>query len=233
MAGRKIQISSRNESTKEARIPEMHISKLDDMLNQFFENITSVNTKFSITKQLENDENEVAAKDIYRSQVVFLESAFDYYMHSLGIYAMEQMYKGNWEKTNGYKDLKIPIDQVMFAIAHPEDTEWIDKAIISHHSSKTYMSSSEIKGQLTLVLRQGIFRKIADKMYYDRSSITKTEVKLETTLNEIFKRRNQIAHQADRNHISGELYEIKKEDVASYIEVIRNFVLTLHDILIE
>ena len=57
----------------------------------------------------------VSVKDIYRSQIVFLESALDYYMHCLGIYAMVQMYNNHWDKTRGYSDLKVPIDKVMDA----------------------------------------------------------------------------------------------------------------------
>lgn len=146
---------------------------------------------------------------------------------------MEQMYKGNWEKTDGYKDLKIPIDQVMYAITHPEDVDWIDKAIISHHSSKTYMSPKEIKGQFTLVKGKDFFKTIADKMYYDRNSRIKTEDKLKNVLSKLFERRNKIAHQADRDHATGEMFEIERAEVVEYVDTIRLFVQTIHEKLIE
>lgn len=68
---RRIELSSRNEESRPLRIPEMHISKLDDMLNQFNENIDSIQGKFLVADQLLDSGNETAAKDIYRSQIVF------------------------------------------------------------------------------------------------------------------------------------------------------------------
>lgn len=73
-------------------------------------------------------------------------------MHCLGIYAMVQMYNNHWDKTRGYSDLKVPIDKVMDAVMHPENTGWIDAVIVSYHASKTYMSAKEIKGQLSLIV---------------------------------------------------------------------------------
>ena len=123
----------------------MHVSKLDEMYEQFCKNVETVKEKFHIAEQLDNVHEEKAVKDIYRSQIVFLESALDYYMHCLGIYAMVQMYNNHWDKTRGYSDLKVPIDKVMDAVMHPENTGWIDAVIVSYHASKTYMSAKEIK----------------------------------------------------------------------------------------
>ena len=40
----------------------------------------TVKEKFHIAEQLDNVHEEKAVKDIYRSQIVFLESALDYYI---------------------------------------------------------------------------------------------------------------------------------------------------------
>lgn len=231
MVERNLGLSSRNENTRNSLIPDMHISKLDEMFRQFQNNTASIKNKFAVAERLFEIRDTDGAKDIYRSQIVFLESALDFYMHSLGIYAMEQMYNGNWEKTAGYKDLKVPIDKVMDAIGHPEDTSWINDVIVSYHSSKTYMSPGEIKGQLTLILGQGFYKKVADKMYYDRNSHMKTEKKLTKKLQDLFDRRNKIVHQADRNHKSGEEYDIDRQEVAEAIECVELFVNSVHELL--
>ena len=41
-------------------------------------------------------------KDILRSQVVFLDSAFDFFMHEATKYGMVQIFQGIWEKTEKY-----------------------------------------------------------------------------------------------------------------------------------
>lgn len=113
---RKLGLSSRNENSRNMLVPDMHVSKLDEMYEQFCKNVETVKEKFHIAEQLDNVHEEKAVKDIYRSQIVFLESALDYYMHCLGIYAMVQMYNNHWDKTRGYSDLKVPIDKVMDAV---------------------------------------------------------------------------------------------------------------------
>ena len=87
---RKLGLSSRNENSRNMLVPDMHVSKLDEMYEQFCKNVETVKEKFHIAEQLDNVHEEKAVKDIYRSQIVFLESALDYYMHCLGIYAMVQ-----------------------------------------------------------------------------------------------------------------------------------------------
>ena len=215
---------------------KFHIQDIIKILNedeQFCKNVETVKEKFHIAEQLDNVHEEKAVKDIYRSQIVFLESALDYYMHCLGIYAMVQMYNNHWDKTRGYSDLKVPIDKVMDAVMHPENTGWIDAVIVSYHASKTYMSAKEIKGQLSLIVGKDFFDKIANEMFYDKESRVKPADKLARALTDLFERRNKIAHQADRNHQTGDLYDINRQDVENAIGVVETFVTTVHKLLTE
>lgn len=54
-------------------VPDMHVSKLDEMYEQFCKNVETVKEKFHIAEQLDNVHEEKAVKDIYRSQIVFLK----------------------------------------------------------------------------------------------------------------------------------------------------------------
>ena len=198
---RKLGLSSRNENSRNMLVPDMHVSKLDEMYEQFCKNVETVKEKFHIAEQLDNVHEEKAVKDIYRSQIVFLESALDYYMHCLGM--------------------------------HPENTGWIDAVIVSYHASKTYMSAKEIKGQLSLIVGKDFFDKIANEMFYDKESRVKPADKLARALTDLFERRNKIAHQADRNHQTGDLYDINRQDVENAIGVVETFVTTVHKLLTE
>lgn len=77
---RKLGLSSRNENSRNMLVPDMHVSKLDEMYEQFCKNVETVKEKFHIAEQLDNVHEEKAVKDIYRSQIVFLESALDYFI---------------------------------------------------------------------------------------------------------------------------------------------------------
>ena len=52
-------------------------------------------------------------------------------------------------------------------------------------------------------------------------------------LTDLFERRNKIAHQADRNHQTGDLYDINRQDVENAIGVVETFVTTVHKLLTE
>ena len=52
-------------------VPDMHVSKLDEMYEQFCKNVETVKEKFHIAEQLDNVHEEKAVKDIYRSDCVF------------------------------------------------------------------------------------------------------------------------------------------------------------------
>lgn len=68
---RKLGLSSRNENSRNMLVPDMHVSKLDEMYEQFCKNVETVKEKFHIAEQLDNVHEEKAVKDIYRSQIVF------------------------------------------------------------------------------------------------------------------------------------------------------------------
>lgn len=75
--------------------------------------------------------------------------------------------------------------------------------------------------------------KIANEMFYDKESRVKPADKLARALTDLFERRNKIAHQADRNHQTGDLYDINRLDVENAIFVVETFVTTVHKLLTE
>lgn len=229
MANKIISTSSRNENTRDKNPHEVPLTDLEKIKEQFDKNINSIKERFSIAEELNRNGHEEQEKDIYRTQIVFLESALDYYIHCLSIHASIQMSKNAWPKTGGYKNLTVPIEKVFYAIENPEDSTWIKELIVGHHVTKTYMSSKEIKGQISLIIAcKGIFKKIADEMYHVQGSNEKTQDKLINLLDGLFDRRNKIAHQSDRNHDTGLKYDIVRTDVENYLDEIPKFVEIFH-----
>lgn len=51
---RKLGLSSRNENSRNMLVPDMHVSKLDEMYEQFCKNVETVKEKFHIAEQLDN-----------------------------------------------------------------------------------------------------------------------------------------------------------------------------------
>ncbi|HOO32980.1 MAG TPA: HEPN domain-containing protein [Thermotogota bacterium] len=230
---KKINISSRKENTREKKTSDLIKEELKKIFLEFSNNLNSIQRKFVVADELVNLKRLDESKDVFRTQIVFLESALDYYIHRLSSFAMIQMSEGNWKKTNSYKNLNIPIEKVLKGLSNPEDLGWLKESIIVHHSSNTYMSSKEIKKQLSLMVEKTLFKSIADKLYYEQGSAEKTVEKLENMLNDVFTRRNQIAHQSDRDHFTGERYEIDKETTEFYLNEVGRFAESLYEELIK
>jgi hypothetical protein len=230
---REINISSRKEGTREKKNSNLLKKELEKIFLEFHENIDSIRKRFVIADKLIRLGDHKEIDDIYRAQIVFLESALDYYIHRLSEFAMIQISEGNWDKTNSYKNFSVPIETVIDALSNPEDLAWIRQTIILYHSSKTFMSSEAIKKQLSLMSNDKLFRSIADKMYCVEGSSEKTDKKLMKLLNDVFKRRNRIAHQSDRDHFTGEQYGIDRQTTEFFINEIFRFAESLYNELIK
>ena len=77
------------------------------------------------------------------------------------------------------------------------------------------VSYESMRDQLKLL---GIdFARVADGAFYQRGETEKTKVKLKRRLNELFSRRNIIAHQTDRDHTDAQIRTITKEIVQDFI----------------
>ena len=84
------------------------------------------------------------------------------------------------------------------------------------------MSADSVIGQLNLI---GVkWQSIADRAFYEQGSTIPTKDKFKSTLNTLFRRRNQIAHQADCLHETGAKIDIEREDVEKYIADIEKIV---------
>lgn len=89
------------------------------------------------------------------------------------------------------------------------------------------MSSEAVISQLNLI---GIkWQSVANRAFYKLDSNIPTKEKFKSTLNSLFRRRNQIAHQADCLHETGTKIDIERAMVESYIADIEKIVIAIFD----
>ena len=231
MEDRVIELSNRPQGIREKKSIPIKEFDLEEIKSQFDKNISNVKTKFSICDKLMEEGNIEESKDILRTQIVFLESAFDYYMHGLTKYGMNKMFDGEWKKTEKYCNFMIPLKTVEDAINNVENSEWFNKIVNNSYSDKTFMSYDKVKEQFNLL---GFNAKdIADAAFYQQGDNIKTTKKMQQKINQLFNRRNSIAHQTDRYHENGEQQDIDKEYVQNSIEDIVNLVNAINDMAIK
>ena len=185
---------------------DKHFSKISFeyslIKNRFDENIEDVKTKFSIADSI-GDENQ--KKEIWRSQIVFLESSLDYYLHEVIKFGFIKMFNGEWSETKHFRKFSVSLGFAIDLAKYPENAESLLNEIDKGNHKLCFMHFDNIVKNLKLI---GI-----------NISFPDNEI-----INEIYKRRNQIAHQTDRNPPETEKQDITRELVEMYINKIEELV---------
>ena len=228
MEERNLELIPRREGTREKVIPAIVKFQLSDIENHFKENIRYIRAQFHIADNLLQEDREEEAKNIWRSQIVFLESAFDFYMHELNKYGLSEIFIGNWEKTEKYSNLSIKMDIVDKALNAREDTGWFLEFVNEFYKDKTLVSYESVKDQMNLLGLK--MQEVADAVFYERDSSVKTKDKLKYRLQELYDCRNVIAHQAGRRHSDAQRENISKEMVEVYIEDVEKIVEKIQEL---
>lgn len=185
---------------------DKHFSKISFeynlIKNRFDENIEDVKAKFSIADSIELENQK---KEIWRSQIVFLESSLDFYLHEVIKFGFIKMFNKEWDETEKFKDFSVSLGFAIELAKHPENAETLLDEIDKENHKLCFMHFDNITRNLKLI---GIKISFPDK----------------DIINEIYKRRNQIAHQTDRNPPETEKQDITKELVEKYINKIEELV---------
>ncbi|MCD8294300.1 MAG: hypothetical protein LUE27_03485 [Clostridia bacterium] len=215
MAERDLSLTGVQENSKEhPDIHPLHFS-LADIRKHFDESIALTKQQFEIADTLIAEEQIEKAKTIWRSQVVFFEGVLDFYLHEICKYALYKIYVGDWNQTEKYKAITIPIRVVQDAINSRDGAEWFFDFVNLKYSNSVFLSPEDIKDVLNM---SGVeYVKVMHKVF---PTVTENEAKKQgdKILREQYSRRNQIAHQMDRSHASAEQADITKEYVEQYAE---------------
>lgn len=104
---------------------------------------------------------------------------------------------------------------IEIALKSGEDIDWFLEYINNYYRAITMVSYESVKDQLNLL---GIsLVSVADGAFYQRGGTENTKGRFKRHLNELFSRRNIIAHQSDRAHTDAQVNIITKEIVQNFI----------------
>lgn len=227
MEERNLDLMIRNEDTREKFHTEVVRFELDQIMQHFTESIQAIYTQFEVADELIAYGKIKEGENIWRAQIIFLTSAFDFYMHELTKYGLCEIYDENWERTEKYSNLQVGMKTIEIALKSGEDIDWFLEYINDYYKAITMVSYESVKNQLNLL---GIdLKKVADRAFYNRGEREKTRVKLRRRLNELFSRRNIIAHQSDRAHADAQVKNITKEIVQDFMDDIQRIVNSINE----
>lgn len=126
MEERKLQLSGRKEATRNKTTPSVVRFELEQIKQHYTDSITSIRDMFVLADNL-IENNKEQAKDIMRSQIVFLVGALDFFMHEITKFGLDKIFKNEWEQTPKYSHICIPMSVLNHADAEKLD---IDKNLV-------------------------------------------------------------------------------------------------------
>lgn len=118
--GRDLSLLPRIEENRNKKTIKVVEFKLEDIKTHFNDNIKNIEQNFEIFEELLRIDEIEKSKNILRYQIVFLESALDFYLHELSKCGIIKIFNGDWSQTESYKDLKVDMKLIDEAIKNPE-----------------------------------------------------------------------------------------------------------------
>lgn len=222
METRKIVLNERVEDIRDKKeIITIEKFSLKQIKNHFNENIINIKNHFLISDELQSMNKLNDAKDIWRSQIVFLQSSFDFYLHEISKYSIIKIFNNEWNKTDKYSNFKVEMRYVEEALKKPESNEWFLEYVNDRFKRDTYLAYDCMKDQINLM---GLAFEEIKKDFEVSNDDT-----LKNAISSLYLRRNEIAHQSDRNHFNSQKNDITKEYVLKNIEYIEKIVDIIHN----
>lgn len=174
---------------------------LNKIQTDFDRNIQDIETKFNLAQSILSTSPD-SAKDIWRSQIVFLDSALDFYIHEIARFGMSKIINDEWVDTKLFNKFQISMRLAKILIVTPENLNLFMDEIDETNQKNCFMKFENLQKQLKLI---GV-------------SIAKDESN-ENQINNLFKRRNEIAHQADFSN--GVKNNITEQEVRDFIDAVK------------
>ena len=214
---RDLSLPVRREPSRNKTVPpRVEMFQLNEIKNHFDDSIVSLSAQYALADDLLARGKQDSACDVWRSQLVFLDGAVDFYIHELSKYGILKMFNGEWEKTEKYQNLTIDMGTVEAGFQSPESCQWLADYLDRALGRDTYMSFSSVKDQLNLLGLE--LREIADEAFFVQGSKEKTLDRMKDCLNRLFFRRSRIVHQSDRESWNARRTPITKTDVETFVE---------------
>ena len=97
---------------------------LQEIKDRFDDSIRSIENKFDLYDELNASGKMDEAKDVLRSQIVFLEGVLDFYLHEMTKYSYFKMFLNEWDKTSQYKNFNVKMEVVEVGLNSSNSKDW-------------------------------------------------------------------------------------------------------------
>lgn len=195
--------------------------------NHFDNSVIRVKEIHSLFKHLKDDLhfNSSFLDDLLRSEIVYIVSALDKFIHDIVRVGILESYNGLRPITNSLNNFTINFYQmnlIMDPLHLYNVSQILENIIIENHKHLSFQDPDKITYALSLIWNETHkWQKISQLM-----GMSENNLKIE--LKNIIIRRNQIVHEADLNLFSNSTQDILEEDVENSVNFISRLVDSIH-----
>jgi hypothetical protein len=161
---------------------------------------------------------QTQAEDILRAQFVMIVSALDCYIHDVVRIGMLEIYSGGRnpsKNTEKYSINLTTLQQIEKAPDEQTKLAFLEKHIQTKNTEESFQSPKSIEYALGLINIDKIWTKLSSKM-----NLPPDDIKKQLAL--VVDRRNKIAHESDRDNLTGSKIIIDKTLIDNTISFIDN-----------
>lgn len=213
---------SLNKRKEDCRLPSQPVVKkfnISEIKQHFFDSIKKVEDLTLIYKKI-NDES------ILRAQIVFLDSAFDFFMHEITKFCLSEMFEQNWERTSQYNNLNINLNQLHKILDEENRNEIFLECINSMYQSVSIISYKSIQQQFKLL---GLDCKTISYKSFKKSNKNQSVEALKKFFDCLYSKRNCIAHQSSRSHLDAKIKSFSPEFLSEAIATTKKVVTAIEE----
>ena len=207
-----------NKRKEDCRLPSQPVVKkfnISEIKQHFFDSIKKVEDLTVIYKKI-NDES------ILRAQIVFLDSAFDFFMHEITKFCLSEMFEQNWERTSN--NLKINLNQLHKILDEENRNEIFLECINSMYRSVSIISYESIQQQFNLL---GLDCKTISYKSFKKDNKNQSKEALRKFFDCLYSKRNCIAHQSSRSHLDATIKSFSPEFLSEAIATTKKVVTVI------
>lgn len=159
-----LELEERKVDTKDKKTTEIIIYQVEGIKKHYDENLELIMKQFPIADQLVQESRKDDAETIWRTQIVLLASAFDFFMHEIVWYGLDKIYDGDWSETEQYQNLSIRLADLHLIMEDVDSKEWFVNFITEKYKKQTIMAYGDVKDHLNLI---GVdIQNIANSVFY-------------------------------------------------------------------
>lgn len=197
---------------------------------QFDKSFSRVNEIHALYNHLKNEWlfTSTFLDDLLRSEIVYIISALDKFIHDIVKIGILESYNNLRPKTSALNGFTISFAQLnLFVSPVPgmDSNNLLESIIIDNHKHLSFQDPLKISQALSLIWDENHkWYQIANAM-----GLSENDVKIE--LKNIVIRRNQIVHEADLDLFTNTIQSINETDVLNSVSFINNLVNSIYSLV--